>query len=56
MHDMQLHEVRIQGIYRIIRVPGGWIYERRTWRITEQDNDVEMIFVPYSDEFRAPSS
>jgi hypothetical protein len=51
MHKMKLHEVIIQGKYRIIRVPGGWIYERQVRKITSTDSEVELVFVPLNDEF-----
>lgn len=56
MHDMKLHEVIVVGVYRIIRVPGGWIYERQTKKISRSEREVELVFVPYSEQLRAPSS
>ena len=54
LHDMKLHEVTVVGVYRIIRVPGGWIYERQTRQLTSDKNDVEIVFVPYNTEFITP--
>lgn len=54
MHEMRLHEVRvITPRVRVIRVPGGWIYERVTKKISDTENEVIAVFVPYSDEFNA---
>lgn len=52
MHDMRLHEIRvITSKLRVIRVPGGWIYERVIQKLSDNDNLVIQTFVPYSDEF-----
>jgi len=48
---MKLHEVIVVGVYRVIRVPGGWIYERQTKPISSDKSEVEIVFVPYSPEF-----
>ena len=55
MHDMKLHTVMRVGRYRIIRVPGGWIYERIIRKLSDTENEVAMVFVPYSEEFRGPA-
>lgn len=56
MHDMELHEIRaINNKIRVIRVPGGWIYERVIRRLSDTDNEVVAVFVPYSEEFNVPT-
>ena len=52
IYDLELHEVTIVGRrYRVMRVPGGWIYERLTKRISETDSEAITVFVPYSNEY-----
>ena len=53
IYGMNLHEVIIidEDIY-VTRVPGGWIYEFRK----PQVNILEVVFVPYTNEFRGKES
>lgn len=52
MYEMNLHDVLVlTNKIRVIRVPGGWIYERVTKKISDTENEVIAVFVPYSDEF-----
>lgn len=54
IHELSLHEVAVlTPKIRVIRVPGGWIYERVLRRISDTDNEVIALYVPYSDEFNA---
>lgn len=56
MHDMKLHEVKvITPKIRVLRVPGGWIYERVIKKLSDTDTQVLNTFVPYSEEFNASS-
>lgn len=55
LYELSLHEATVQGVYRIIRVPGGWIYERQTKRISDSEREVQVVFVPFNGEFDAPS-
>lgn len=42
IYDLKLHEsLFIEGLLSVRRVPGGWMYE----------DDINNVFVPYSDEF-----
>ena len=50
MTNMKLHAIVKAGSYNIIRVPGGWIYERK-----EKGSQVVAVFVPFNDEFKACS-
>ena len=52
IYELDLHEVTIiNNKVRAIRVPGGWIYERVTKRLSVTDNEIVAVFVPYSDEY-----
>jgi hypothetical protein len=52
IHDLELHEVTVvRKRYRVVRVPGGWIYERLTKRISETESEAVAVFVPYSAEY-----
>ena len=53
IYDLELHEPTIKGVYTIIRVPGGWIYQRTD--VVAGGKIPSMVFVPYSDEFNAPA-
>ena len=53
IYDLELHEPTIKGVYTIIRVPGGWIYQRVD--VVAGGKIPSMVFVPYSDEFNAPA-
>lgn len=56
MHNMELHEIRaINNKIRVMRVPGGWIYERVIKKISDTENEVLAVFVPYSEEFNVPT-
>jgi len=55
IYELELHEVTIiNNRIRVLRVPGGWIYERLTKKISHTENEAVAIFVPYSAEY-APS-
>lgn len=57
MYDMKLHEILvITPKLRVIRVPGGWLYERVIKRLSDADNDVIHTFVPYNEEFNEQRS
>jgi hypothetical protein len=52
IYELKLHEITmLNQKIRVIRVPGGWIYERVTKKISDTDNEVIAVFVPYSDEY-----
>ena len=51
IYDLALHEVTVKGVYTIIRVAGGWIYQRID--VVAGGKIPSMVFVPYSDEFNA---
>ncbi len=54
LYSMALHDiVVINRKVRVLRVPGGWIYERVTKKLSDTDNEVFVVFVPYNDEFNA---
>lgn len=54
MHNMKLNEILvITPKLRVIRVPGGWIYERVIRKLSDTDHEVIQVFVPYSEEFNA---
>lgn len=54
IYELGLHEITIVNKkIKVMRVPGGWIYERVLRRISDNDNEVIAIFVPYSEEFNA---
>ena len=49
IYDLKLHETIKFNInefrkFRVMRVPGGWIYQ-------DLEEPFPMVFVPYSDEF-----
>lgn len=46
MTNMKLHQSTKAGVYTVIRVPGGWIYERK-----EKGSQVVAVFVPLNNEF-----
>jgi hypothetical protein len=51
LYDMKLHEfVKIDNKLTVMRVPGGWIYNRFGW----DDGDVlrTSTFVPLNNEFQ----
>ena len=55
IYELELHEVTvIHKNIRVMRVPGGWIYERLTRKISDTENEAVAIFVPYNAEY-APS-
>ena len=56
---LKLHEITNVGSCEVMRVPGGWIYSHREYRIaegmngrTEEYHMVSPVFVPYTDEVR----
>ena len=54
IYDMKLHERREHRNYDIMRVPGGWIYERYIIEGSgnhKRDIFTAMVFIPYNDEF-----
>lgn len=54
IYELELHEITlINGKVRVMRVPGGWIYERVLRRISDTEFEVINTFVPYSDEYAA---
>jgi hypothetical protein len=54
IYELELHEITvINGKVRVMRVPGGWIYERVLRRLSDTDFEVINTFVPYNEEFNA---
>lgn len=53
VYDLQLHEIITLGKkIRIMRVPGGWIYERVIRKISDTDFEVVTTFVPYNEDLK----
>lgn len=55
IYDLKLHEhtyIDSTGIW-VVRVPGGWIYNLQ---ISVDEGTDTTVFVPYSTEFKPPSS
>lgn len=51
IYTMNLHEtITVAEDVLCTRVPGGWIYEFQK----PQVNILEVIFIPYNDEFYEP--
>ena len=52
IYELELHEVTvINARVRVMRVPGGWIYERLTKPLSATDNEAVLVFVPHSSEY-----
>jgi hypothetical protein len=52
IYELELHEITIiNSKVRVMRVPGGWIYERILRRLSATDFEVINTFVPHSDEY-----
>lgn len=47
IYELDLHETMIEGDFMIMRVPGGWIYERRNLNGHEK---AACVFVPYNND------
>ena len=55
--DLGMHHDMSLGDWRVLRVPGGWIYSHTDYNIVTYDREVgtqnimdtHSIFVPYSD-------
>jgi hypothetical protein len=52
IYDLKLHEAVIQLYYEILRVPGGWIYNRKSLNAGCID---ASVFVPFDNSFMDPS-
>lgn len=49
IYDLKLHEDIITKGLRIMRVPGGWLYENCQYPLPP-------VFVPYNNEFSPPQN
>ena len=53
LYKMKLHEIITFGYVQIMRVPGGWIYDRYTYTHPETNDFVcTSVFVPFNNEFK----
>ncbi len=56
IHNLELHEVICaEGLPRVQRVPGGWIYYYHTFKYMDGITvpiSVSTTFVPYNKEFK----
>lgn len=54
LYKMKLHDVitvaRARGELKVVRVPGGWVYETYTDSV-KYTYQVTSVFVPYHNEF-----
>lgn len=49
IYELGLHEETYVNGYRVMRVPGGWIYDK--YADSCQDYPYAPIFVPFNNEF-----
>jgi hypothetical protein len=45
IYNMKLHEIQTFNEFKVVRVPGGWLY------ITKFFADTSAVFVPFNNEF-----
>ena len=45
IYKLKLHEITTQSFFKILRVPGGWIYTY------VREDGPTSTFVPFNDEF-----
>ena len=50
IYDLKLHEETLISGYRILRVPGGWIYDK--WDYKKENYLFDPIFIPFNNEFK----